>query len=442
HADYTYNNLVKGSLNLSVDGSSSSGVSANRFGVFPSAGITLMAKNSKYLINSSNVNRLNIRAEYGLTGNSRFSANYGKNYYQSALYQTFSGIVRSNIPNTNLKWETNKQLNLGLDFSFFRNRLDVSFDYYDTRSSNVVFDQPISSVYGSTSYYDNSAKIKNNGIELSLQASLIYTKDFEWIVGGNIAILKSKVTSLGSMNERIITLSDGAQIITRVGENPYNFYGYEADGVFSSTTEASAAGLTNTLGQQFGAGDIHFKDINNDHIINEEDKVILGSATPDFFGGFYTSFRYKGWGLSSEFTYSYGNDAYNAVRRSIESMDNFNNQSKAVLNRWQIDGQKTDMPRAVYGDPMDNNRFSSRWIEDASYLKIKNITLSYSFNKPVFNFFRSGTLYVTGENLHTFTKYLGLDPEFAYSYTESLMGCDFAKVANPRSIKFGINLKF
>jgi hypothetical protein len=130
------------------------------------------------------------------------------------------------------------------------------------------------------------------------------------------------------------------------------------------------------------------------------------------------------------------------VRRQIESGSTFYNQSEEMKQRWILEGQVTEIPKAVYGDPMNNSRFSSRWVEDASYLKLKNITLSYTFDKPVWNFFRSGTLYVTGDNLFTFTKYLGLDPEFAYSYDERWLGCDYAKVALPRTLKFGVNLKF
>ncbi|MCC8172880.1 MAG: SusC/RagA family TonB-linked outer membrane protein [Odoribacter sp.] len=187
HIDYTYNNLIKTSFNLAVDGSSSSGTDATRFGAFPSASVVWMLGNSRMLINSTTVNRLNLRAEYGLTGNSRFSSNYGRNYYTSAQYKTYSGIVRVGIPNTKLGWEKHLQFNVGADLSLFYNRLSLGFDYYNIQSRDVVFNQPISSVYGSRNYYANSGKIQNDGFELSLQASVIDMNDFEWIVGGNIA---------------------------------------------------------------------------------------------------------------------------------------------------------------------------------------------------------------------------------------------------------------
>lgn len=442
HGDYTMNNLLRASVNVAVDGTSASGTDASRLGVFPSAGLTLMAKNLESLENSTSLNKLNFRAEYGLTGNSRFSSNYGKNYYQSTPFLVLSGIVRSNIPNTNLKWETTKQLDLGVEMALFHHRVDLGLNYFNAVTSDVLFGQPVSSVLGTSTYIDNSAEISNSGVELEFSAALLKTKSFEWTIGGNISTLNNEVKSLGSVSEQIMSLPDGAEIITRKGEDAYSFYGYQAEGVFVSQAEAATADLKDWRGINYEAGDVRYEDKNTDGQIGDEDKQILGSATPDFFGGFYSYIRYRNFSLSAEFTYSYGNEAYNAVRRAIESLDNFNNQSKAAVNRWQLDGQITDIPKAVYGDPMNNNAFSSRWVEDASYLKLKYLTLAYEFDQAFLNFFRSGKIYVTGENLLTWTDYLGLDPEFSYSYEDALQGVDYAKAAIPRSVKFGFNLKF
>lgn len=200
--------------------------------------------------------------------------------------------------------------------------------------------------------------------------------------------------------------------------------------------------MVNTGNAQFNAGDVRFVDQNGDHCIDANDRVLLGSASPDFFGGFFTNIRYKGFALSAEFNYSKGNKAYNAVRRTLESSSRTDNQSIRVTNRWTMEGQITDMPRASWLDPMQNNTFSDRWVEDASFLRMRHITLSYSFDKPVLKFFRSGTIYVTGENLWTLTDYLGLDPEFAYGSTTDLQGFDNAKLVQPKTVKFGVNLKF
>lgn len=442
HGDYTFAQKVTTSLNVALDGASSVGADATKITAYPSAGLTLLGKGWFPLSNSTLVNQFNLRAEYGLSGNSRYSSNYGKYYYTSSPYQSVSGIVRANIANTNLKPERNLQLNLGLDASLLNNRFSVTFDYYNNQASDVIFAIGKSSIYGTSSYFDNLGKIENKGVELAVQASLVRTKHFEWIVGGNIAKNKSVVKSLGT-NENIITsFEDGAQLMTQVGSSPYQFYGYQSLGVFDTQEAANAAGLKNSIGNTFAAGDIHYYDKNGDHRIDDKDRVALGDATPDFFGGFYSSLRYKGFMLAAEFTYSKGNDAYNAVRRTLESQSSASNQSIAVLNRWNLEGQQTDMPRARWGDPLGNSDFSSRWIEDASYLRMKNITLSFGFDKKFFNFFRGGTLYLTGENLWTTTKYLGLDPEFSYSYSDAVQGFDYAKVMQPKAVKFGVNLKF
>ncbi|HET9569963.1 MAG TPA: SusC/RagA family TonB-linked outer membrane protein [Bacteroidales bacterium] len=442
HADYTYNNLLKSTLNVSFDGASSTGPDAARLGVFPSAGLTFMAKNTSLLSASSMVSKLNFRAEYGLSGNSRFSSNYGKYYYTSRPYQGISGIIRANVPNTNLKWEQDLNLNLGMDASLFHNLLDISAGYYQTKASDVVMISPTSSIYGSGIYYSNDASISSDGLELSFQVAPLHFQGFSWILGGNLATLNNKVTGLGNVNETKITMADGAELITRVGENPYAFYGYKTDGVYSTTAQAAASGLKNSVGIAYQAGDVRYVNQNGDAFINNDDKVLLGSATPDFFGGFYSRFEYKGVALDFNFAYSVGNEAYNAVRRSLESVSDFSNQSRAVIRRWTMEGQVTDVPRAKWGDAIGNNNFSDRWIEDASYLKLRDVTLSYSFKKSFLNLFQSGTIYLTGQNLFTLTDYLGVSPEFSYSYSDALQGVDYAKVAQPKTIKMGVNLKF
>lgn len=442
-ANYTYRGFLRATVNVALDGASSVGQDATRFAAYPSAGLTFMAKNLRGLANSTWLNRLDIRAEYGLSGNSRFSSNYAKNYYHSTQFMELAGVVRSTVPNTKLKAEVAKQLNIGADFSFLRNRLEFSVDYYNTRVSDIVLAQPAaSSVYGAATYYNNSGEIENTGVELSLSAALVRTKNFDWIIGGNIAFHDSQVRSLGKLQQTITSLPDGAEMVTRLGEHPFSFYGYETEGIFTTSAEAREARLVNTSGQAFAAGDVHFRDRNGDGVINDKDKTVLGKATPDYSGGFYTSIRFKNWTVGAEFTYSVGNDAYNAVRRNSESISNWDNQTLAALNRWRFEGHQTDMPRAVYSDPMDNSRFSDRWIEDASFVKLRSVSLTYSINRPVFKVLRGADIYIQAENLYTWTNYLGMDPEFAYSYAESSMGCDYAKVIIPRSVKFGFNLKF
>ena len=416
HADYTYNNMVQASVNIAVDAASSTGTDVARFYTYPSVGVTLLGKGWKPLLDATWLNKLNVRAEYGLTGNSRFFSQMGGYYYSTVPYMQLSTIVRSNIPNVSLKPEKNASLNLGLDLSVLNNRLNVSFDYYNNQISDMISAMPLSSVYGSVPYYANVGKLENTGIELSVQASLVRTRNFEWIVGGNITRSRDKIKSLGGEEQIVLSYDNGVQMVNRVGESPYQFYGYQADGVYSTQAEADAANLSNRTGRRYNAGDVRFVDQNGDNRIDDKDRILLGSAAPSYFGGFYTQLKYKGFALSAEFSYSKDNIAYNAVRQQLEAVSTTNNQSIAAVNRWTVEGQKTDMPKATWKDPVGNSYFSSRWMEDASYLRMKNVTLSYTFSKTLWNFFRSGTIYVTGENLLTFTDYLGMDPE-SVSYT-------------------------
>jgi len=230
-----------------------------------------------------------------------------------------------------------------------------------------------------------------------------------------------------------------------VGQSPYQFYGYQTNGIYTTSAEAAEEGLTNIYGKPYQAGDVRFVNAysaNSNKTINEADKCLLGSAAPDYFGNLFTSFRWNKLTLGAQFNYSIGNKAYNAVRRSLESMETFYNQSTAVLNRWQVEGQQTHMPRAAYGDPSGNNLFSDRWIEDASYLRLSDLTLSYNFDQPFDGIFRSAAFWITGENLLTWTDYLGTDPEFAYSFDPSMRGFDYGKTGQYKSVKIGFTLNF
>ncbi|MBP5322767.1 MAG: SusC/RagA family TonB-linked outer membrane protein [Bacteroidaceae bacterium] len=445
-AGYTYSDLANVGFNISADGASSTGVNTSRFGFFPSVSGKWMLNHLSFMRDVSSINDLTLWADYGKTGNSRFSNNYGRYYYVSSLYQGIAGIIRANVPNTEIKWENNTKLNVGVKGSFFNHRLNASFALYDNRATDVLMARSESSLYGTGVHYSNDAAINSRGFDASLQVYPVYTKNFKWIVGGKLTRLVNKVGSLGTTDEFISTLSDNASIITRVGEDPYSFYGYEADGVWSTTLEAMKAHeghpLRNRNGVEFKAGDVRYVDQNKDGVIDDADRIVLGSATPDFYGSAYNRFEYRGFALDFNFVYSIGNEAYNAVRRIAESSYDFSNQSSAVIRRWTMDGQITDMPRAKWNDQVGNNDFSSRWIEDASYLKLRDVTLSYSFSRTVWNLFHGGTLYVTGQNLWCLTDYLGSDPEFSYSYNAAMQGVDYAKVALPRTVKVGVNLQF
>ena len=346
------------------------------------------------------------------------------------------------MPNTNLTPEKDYTLQVGVDASFLRDRLGVRAAYFNTSAQDVLMLGRNSSALGTSPYYCNDGEIESRGFEVSINAVPVHVKDWTWTVAANLTRLNNEVKGLGTLDDFITTLSDGGEIISRVGENPYAFYGYRTDGVYSTTADVEAAGLVNRNGVAYVAGDVKYVDQNNDGIINDADKVVLGSSTPDVYGSIFTSVQYKGWALDLTMVYSCGGEAYNAVRRLTESSSDFANQSKSVMRRWQNEGDVTDMPRANYGDVVGNGDMSDRFVEDASYLKLRDVTLSYSWNKKLWNFIQSGTIYVSGQNLICFSDYLGRDPEFAYSNTASMMGVDYGKVSLPKSVKIGVNLRF
>ena len=441
NAQYIYNQQLAFGANLSLDASSSTGSDAAQFQVYPAVNATWMMKNS-ILKDVNAINKLNVRAEYSSTGNSRFSSSLSKYYYTNKVFYELSGLTRSGIPNSKIIPELNNTVNFGTDISILNNRLDLTADVYFTKNSNLIMPVSALASYGTDYVYANAASADNKGLELGAQFAVIQSKDLKWYVGATVSSNKSSVTSLGGQKNMVLPMSDGSAVISEIGQPLYSFYGLQTAGVFSTTSEAAHASkdgldpLKNASGAAYSAGDIHFVDQNGDDVIDDRDRVNLGNANPTLFGTINTNIQYKGFELSANFGYSVGNKMYNAVRRSMESMSDFSNQLISVNNRWMAEGQITSMPRASYGDLMGNSQFSDRWIENASYIKLKEVTLSYNFK-----FLNGTTVYITGENLFSVTNYLGLDPETMYSYDTSLRGFDYGKISLPRSLKIGFNVK-
>jgi len=236
-------------------------------------------------------------------------------------------------------------------------------------------------------------------------------------------------------------------VATIIGQPAGVFYGYRTEGVFSTDAEAAAAGngtylyLIDETGakQYFKAGDMHFSDLNGDGIISEADKTIIGNPNPDIYGNIFANVMWKNFTLSIGFNYSLGNDVFNYERSILEGGNNFYNQTIAMTNRWRFEGQVTDMPRIAYDDPMGNSRFSDRWIEDGSYLRLKTVRLNYKV--PVnFSWLQGLSVWAEANNLFTLTHYLGSDPEFSASNAVLYQGIDPGNVAGSRTFTFGLKI--
>jgi TonB-linked SusC/RagA family outer membrane protein len=440
-ARYNFNRQFYAGVNVAMDGASSTGKNSQRFLFLPSVNAGWNVKNT-LLQEVACIDHLMLRGEYGMNANSRFSSAYSQYIYGSKQYRDVAGIVRTGIPNTKLASEKVLTAQAGLDLVLLGNRLNLRVDAYEERTKEMLMQRKLEAVYGFGFAFDNSGEMKTRGIDVGLDASLLRIRDFEWRAGGSISTYRTEVVKLGGDEmARLTQFTDGTTLLTQKGEAPYRFYGYQYEKIFTSQAEADQAGYVSYSGRPFAAGDVKWIDHNNDKIIDEADMRVLGDPRPDFFGSFYSSFKYKNIGLLLNFTYSYGNEIYNKVRRNSESMTDFSNQTEIAARRWSYDGQQTDVPRAIYGDPYGNARFSDRWIEDGSFLKLKDVTLSYELGRKL-GFIQNAMIYVTGQNLWTASKYLGIDPEFSYSYDPQMMGIDLGKIPLAKSVKLGIKLQF
>lgn len=435
--DYAYSNKYFLSLNVSADGSSRFGDN-KQIGYFPSIGGAWLLSSEDFMSGISDVDQVKLRASYGVTGNEGVGNYNSESYFVSSRFLEGAGLVNGNIANSSIQWEETTKANLGVDLGLFNERLTLSADYFHNVTDNLLNTSPISPIYGQQNYLANDGKLNNKGAEFSINARVINTENFKWDLGGNISRYRNEIVSLPGQEQIIDIDGVNATIINREGSALGLFYGYETDGIYNNSAEASATSYTykdvQGFDQAFVAGDVKFVDQNNDGKIDEDDRVSIGDPNADFTGTLYNTFNYKNFSLTAVFSFSKGNDVYNALRRQTESMSDFSNQSLAVANRWRVEDQQTSIPRAVYGDPAGNSRFSDRWIEDGSFIRLKTLSLSYTPD----NF--NATIYATANNLLTFTKYLGYDPEVSSSQVSYLQGIDAGLTPQFSSILLGVRI--
>tara|TARA_R110002049_G_C9176538_1_gene562807 strand:+ start:10573 stop:13686 length:3114 start_codon:yes stop_codon:yes gene_type:complete len=438
NADYSYLNKYFLSYNLSADSSSRFGDDKS-VGLFPSLAAGWLVSSENFLANFNFIDQLKLRASYGLTGNDGIGNYNAESYFVPNRFLEGSGLVNGNIANSSIQWEETTKTNLGIDLGLYNERLSFTFDYFNNKTSGLLNFNESNPVYGSDGFFDNNGKLKNTGFEFGLNARVINTTSFSWDLGGNISKYKNEIVSLPGQSQINNIEGLNATILNKEGSPLGLFYGYETNGIYNNATEASADGLNWTdfqgFQQPFVAGDVRFVNTySSDNVINEDDRMVIGNPNPDFTGMFYNTFTYKKLTLSAIFSFSQGNDVYNALRWKNESMSDFSNQSLAVANRWTVDNQNTKIPRAVYGDAVGNSRFSDRWIEDGSYIRLKTISLSYS--PDIFN----ATFYVTANNILTITDYLGYDPEVSSSQLSYMQGIDPGYTPQYSSVLIGVRV--
>ena len=450
NADYSFKNKLFASFNVAMDGSSrfgskvENGVSLGgaHFGLFPSVSLAWLISSENFL-SSSKIDLLKARASLGITGNDDIGNYTSRQTYGFQNLLGMQGLVRNGIPNPYLQWETGSKMNFGIDLSAFNEIFGLTIDLYSNKTSNMLVYEELPAATGFNTVLTNGGSMKNTGIEVSLNFRVLNKPSFKWEIGLNAGTYKNEIESVpGGM---FTTEYAGAEILTKEGGPANLFYGYVSEGVFSTTAEATAAGLKkkNMDGSfsSFNAGDIRFRDVNGDKIIDGNDKQVIGDPNADFIGGFTNRFTYKRFQLDALFTFSKGNDVFNYVRYRLESASGVENQLQSVISRWRADGQQTTTPRATFGDPMGNSRFSDRWIEDGSYLRLRSLSLSYELQVKD-GFLKNATVYVAGNNLLTFTKYMGYDPEFSSSPSVFAQGIDTGLDPQFRSVTLGVKFGF
>ena len=431
---YNYDSRYYITANFRADGSSKL-APGHRWGFFPSVSAAWRISGESWMKDISWISDLKLRAGWGQSGNQAGLADYAwvqtynTNYYDwtSTGYEEAVPTLgsKSNIGNKDLTWETTTQTNVGIDFAILDNRLTFTLDGYYKYTKDLLMSVPLPSPY--PSIYRNEGEMSNWGLEFALSSVNLDRKGVRWTTDFNISMNRNRLEKLDLQQIYYYTQTSEAlsEYVVRMtpGQPLSMFWGYKAEGVDPET------------------GMMRYQDLNGDGKINSSDKQYIGNANPWFTFGMTNTISWKGLSLSFLITSSIGNDIYNASRIEMVGMYNGANQITDVLRRWKVPGQITDIPKA---GELDNLRASTRWVEDGSYLKIKNITLSYDIVHPKLKKANIARIqpYITLDNMITFTNYSGYDPEMSQYTSATSMGIDWGTYPNVKTVTFGVNIDF
>lgn len=489
---YNYGDRYLGTYTYRYDGSSNFGPK-NRWAGFHSVALAWRFSNEKFFEPVKKViDNGKLRLGWGQTGNSSI----GSYAWGAAITRMPSalgmGFRPSNIPNTSIRWESQEQYNVGLDLGFFNGRLNLTVDAYYKRSDDMLMSMQLPSYMGTQGNVSsklqapkgNYGSIENKGLEITLDAHPVQLKNFSWDSNFQISFNKNKLLSLSDTeNATLVGYGQWGDVVcvSEIGKPLYNFYGYKVEGVYKDLDDiqnsAKPAKYPSdgvfSRGNTVWVGDIKYKDVDENGIIDERDRTDLGSPLPKFTFGWTNTFRYKNLDLSIFLNGSYGNKVMNYNSLTLTHMNStWTNQLQSVVSKRArlepiaptivyADGSKwfdhidnvrvknpgTKIPHSSINDPNDNDRISDRYVEDGSFLRIKNITLGYTFPKALLNKAKIENLrvYVNIQNLYTFTKYTGYDPEVGVSTQDSsglTYGLDNGRYPSPAMYSFGLNITF
>ncbi|MEO7960424.1 MAG: SusC/RagA family TonB-linked outer membrane protein, partial [Ginsengibacter sp.] len=459
--NYDYKNKYLLSVAVRRDGLSV-WAPGKKWATFPSGSIGWRIDQEAFMQNQTKISELKLRAGYGITGlnglvlgNTPWLVSVAANSAYYPFDNAINGGPASSIPglgNQDLEWETTKQLNIGLDLGLLRNSITLSAEYYQRKTDNLILNVPLPPSFGyiNSTVAQNVGSMKNDGFEFQLGYN-DREGEFRWNASANMSFVTNEVTRLAEGVTNIEAGGDadfGAYNITNtaVGNSIQSFYGWVVEGIFQSADEVTKH-ATQTAATS--AGDLSFKDLNNDGVIDNKDRQVLGSFIPKATYALNLGANYRNFDASIFFQGVQGNKVYNAARVITEGMIRFFNAGTQVLNAWTPTNTNTDIPRAISSDPNQNARPSTRFLEDGSFLRLKNVMLGYnlsgnslqSLTRGVLNTFR---IYVSAQNILTFTKYSGYDPEVGNRTPGSSLtnGIDFAVYPQPKSFQVGIQAGF
>jgi len=429
---YNYDSKYYLTVNFRADGSSKL-APGHKWGYFPSASAAWRISGEDFMKDSSVINDLKLRVGWGQQGNQSglgdyaWVQTYNTNYYDWSDSQYADAVptlgTKSNWKNENLTWETTTQTNVGIDAAFWGSRLTLTLDAYYKYTKDMLMSVTIPN---QPSMYRNEGEMSNWGLEAAISSVNVAKNGFEWTTDFNISMNRNRLEKLALRQVYYYVNPEtiGENIVRMEPGHPLSqFWGYIAEGVDPET------------------GLVKYKDIVEDGKINDSDKTWIGDANPDFIFGMTNTLRWKGLSLSFLITGSYGNDIYNVSKVDMIGMHNAANQLKDAVYRWRVPGMETDIPKA--GEAY-NIKSSTMWVEDGSYLKVKNITLSYDIPSKALRKIGIARIqpYITLANMFTLTKYTGYDPEMSQYSSATNMGIDYGTYPNVKTATFGVNVDF
>ena len=398
----------------------------HRWGYFPSLGLSWNVEKEKFLANARHLDYLKLRLTGGVVGNQEINDYAFTTSYATGSYAGSSSYAKKNTANENLKWETTASYNLGTDLGLYNGRLNFVLDLYYKKTSDLLLDVPMGFSTGVTSQIQNVGNVVNKGIEFAVNGTLLKRRHLNWTASANIAHNHNEITDMGITNN-VIQGADNEQILRR-GEALGSFYGLKFLGIVQQGEDVSK--LPTVSGSAPKAGDLKFEDHNGDGKVDGNDRQILGSIQPDFTYGFSSQFQYREFDASITFAGSHGNKVYNALGRRLEQTGDSYNVLATVKDSWTAENGGNTLPYA--GNDRPFSHIDSRYVQSASYLKLRNLTIGYRPRLPK-TFPVAVRIYATATNLFTITPYKGYDPEVSG-------GTDRGAYPSARTFTFGVNL--